>query len=192
MGSPPTILAFAGSLRKDSYNKKLVAVAAAGARDAGADVTQIDLADYPLPVFDQDLEAAQGLPDNAIRLKEALKGHDGFLIGCPEYNSSITSALKNVIDWASRPAPDEESLECFKGKVVVLMSTSPGALGGLRGLVHVRAILSNIHVLVLPDQKAIPNAAKAFNGDGSLTDTKQQEAVMNLGAKLAQTVAKLR
>ena len=81
MGSAPRILAFAGSLRKDSYNKKLVAIAVVGASNAGAKVTRIDLADYPLPVFDQDLEAAQGLPDNAVRLKEALKGHDGFLIG---------------------------------------------------------------------------------------------------------------
>ena len=192
MGSVPRILAFAGSLRKDSYNKKLVAVAAAGTRNAGAEVTLIDLADYPLPVFNEDLETAEGAPQSATRLKNEMKSHDGFLIGCPEYNSSITAALKNAIDWASRPAPDEESLVCFKGKVAVLVSTSPGALGGLRGLVHVRAILSNIHVLVLPDQKAIPNATKAFNGDGSLSDTKQQEAVMDLGAKLAQTVAKLR
>lgn len=192
MGSASKILAFAGSLRKDSYNKKLVAVAAAGARNAGAEVTVLDLADYPLPVFSEDLEAAQGLPDSALGLKAELKNHDGFLIGCPEYNSSITSALKNVIDWASRPAPNEEALACFKGKIAVLMSTSPGALGGMRGLVHVRAILSSIQVLVLPDQKSIPNAAKAFDGDGSLTDPKQQEAVMNLGAKLTQTVSKLR
>ena len=192
MGSVPRILAFAGSLRKDSYNKRLVAVAAAGARNAGAEVTLIDLADYPLPVFDEDLEKAEGIPRSAAQLKELLKSHEGFLIGCPEYNSSITAALKNVIDWASRPAPDEESLACFKGKVAVLMSTSPGVLGGMRGLVHVRAILSSIQVLVLPDQKSIPNASTAFNSDGSLADPKQQEAVMNLGAKLAQTVTKLR
>ena len=84
MGSVPRILAFAGSLRKDSYNKKLVAIAVKGARNAGAEVTLIDLADYPLPVFDEDLEAAQGLPENAARLKVVLKDHDGFLIGCPE------------------------------------------------------------------------------------------------------------
>jgi NAD(P)H-dependent FMN reductase len=88
--------------------------------------------------------------------------------------------------------PDEAPLACFRGKVAAIMSASPGALGGLRGLVHVRAILSNIHVLVLPDQKAIPNAAKAFNDDGSLTDPKQHDAVQSLGAKLAQTVARLR
>ncbi len=192
MGSVPRILAFAGSLRKDSYNKKLVAIAVKGARNAGAEVTLIDLADYHLPVFDQDLEADQGLPDSAIRLKNEFKEHDAFLIGCPEYNSSITAALKNAIDWVSRPVPDEAPLACFTGKVAAIMSASPGALGGLRGLVHVRAILSNIHVLVLPDQKAIPNAAKAFNDDGSLTDPKQHDAVQSLGAKLAETVARLR
>ena len=191
MGSVPRILAFAGSLRKDSYNKKLVAIAAAGARNAGAEVTQIDLADYPLPIFDQDLEAAQGLPENATQLKAMLKNHHGFLIGCPEYNSSITAALKNAIDWASRPVPDEAPLACFTGKVAAIMSASPGALGGLRGLVHVRAILSNIHVLVLPDQKAIPNAHEAFDDHGSLIDPKQQQAVLGLGARLTETVAKL-
>ena len=101
MASVPRILAFAGSLRKDSYNKKQVASAAEGARNAGAEVTVIDLADYPLTVFDQDLEAADGLPDSAVRLKAELKNHQGFLIGCPEYNSSITAALKNAIDRRS-------------------------------------------------------------------------------------------
>ncbi|MEE8154168.1 MAG: NAD(P)H-dependent oxidoreductase [Phycisphaerales bacterium] len=191
MASVPRILAFAGSLRKDSYNKKLVAIAAAGARNAGAEVTLIDLADYPLPVFDQDLESAQGLPDSAVRLKAELKNHHAFLIGCPEYNSSITSALKNAIDWASRPVPDEAPLECFKGKVAAIMSASPGALGGLRGLVHVRAILSNIHVLVLPDQKAIPSAHEAFDDHGSLKDPKQRQAVLDIGVRLAETMAKL-
>ncbi len=191
MASAPRILAFAGSLRKDSYNKKLVAIAVKGARNAGAEVTLIDLADYPLPVFDQDLEAAQGLPDSAVLLKAEFKNHDGFLIGCPEYNSSITAALKNAIDWASRPVPDEAPLACFTGKVAAIMSASPGALGGLRGLVHVRAILSNIHVLVLPEQKAIPNAPEAFDDHGSLKDPKQRQAVLDLGARLAETVAKL-
>ncbi len=191
MASAPRILAFAGSLRKDSYNKKLVAIAAKGARNAGAEVTVIDLAEYPLPVFDADLEAAQGLPANATRLKVVLKDHDGWLSGCPEYNSSITAALKNAIDWASRPVPDEAPLACFKGKVAAIMSASPGGLGGLRGLVHVRAILSNIHVLVLPDQKAIPNAHEAFDDHGSLKDPKQQQAVLDIGARLTETVAKL-
>ena len=144
-----------------------------------------------MPVFDEDFEKAEGLPDNAIKLKAILKQHDGSLIACPEYNSSITAALKNTIDWASRPVPDEQPLECFKGKVAAIMSASPGGLGGLRGLVHVRSILSNIGVLVLPDQRAISQAYEAFNDDGSLKDPKQQAAIEQIGAKLCQTVASL-
>ena len=191
MSNNPKILAFAGSLRKKSFNQRLVRIAAEGANKAGADVTVIDLADYPLPVFDEDLEKAEGLPDNAIKLKAILKQHDGFLIACPEYNSSITAALKNAIDWASRPVPDEQPLECFKGKVAAIMSASPGGLGGLRGLVHVRAILSNIGVLVLPDQRAISQAHEAFNDDGTLKDPKQQDAIEQIGSKLCQTIKSL-
>src|SRR5262249_59967372 len=143
----PRILAFAGSLRRDSFNKKLVPIAAKGARDAGAEVTRIDLKDFPLPLFDQDLEAEQGMPENGKKLKQLFIDHDGLLLACPEYNSSITAVLKNAIDWVSRPAPGEPPLVAFRGKGVTLMSASPGALGGLRGLVHVRSILGNIGVI---------------------------------------------
>lgn len=191
MSNNPRILAFSGSLRKNSFNQRLVRVASEGAGKAGADVTVIDLSDFPLPVFDEDFEKAEGVPNSAIKLKEMLKQHDGFLIACPEYNSSITAALKNAIDWASRPLPDEQPMECFKGKVAAIMSASPGALGGLRGLVHVRAILSNIGVLVLPDQRAISQAHEAFNDDGSLKNPKQQDAIEQIGSKLCKTVASL-
>src|SRR5215510_12287566 len=109
----PRILAFAGSLRRDSFNKKLVPIAARGAREAGAEVTLIDLKDFPLPLFDQDLEAERGMP----KLKQLFIDHDGLLIAAPEYNSSITPVLKNAIDWVSRPAPGEPSLVAFRGKV---------------------------------------------------------------------------
>jgi chromate reductase, NAD(P)H dehydrogenase (quinone) len=99
------ILAFAGSLRRESFNKKLVPIAAKGARDAGAEVTLISLEDFPLPLFDQDLEARQGMPENGMKLKQLFIDHDGLLIASPEYNSSITAVLKNAIDWVSRPAP---------------------------------------------------------------------------------------
>ena len=95
----PRILAFAGSLRKDSYNKKLVQIAVQGARRAGAEVTYIDLKDYPLPIYDGDLEAATGIPENGQKLKKLFLDHDGLLLSAPEYNSSITAVLKNVIDW---------------------------------------------------------------------------------------------
>jgi len=191
MDVTPKILAFAGSTRTDSFNKRLVALAAAGARAAGAEVSLIDLRDLPLPLFDADLESRQGLPHNARRLKDHFLAHHGLLIAAPEYNSSITAVLKNTIDWVSRPVPGEAPLACFDGKAACIMSASPGALGGLRGLVHVRAILQNIRVLVLPDQIAIVKADEAFNPDGSLKDPKQQAAVEALGAKLARMIAKL-
>jgi len=185
------ILAFAGSTRAESFNKRLIKTAVAGARSAGAEVTLIDLRDYPLPLFDGDLETGEGLPPNGRRLKDLFLAHQGLLISAPEYNSSITGVLKNTIDWVSRPVAGEAPLACFDGKVACLMSASPGALGGLRGLVHVRAILQNIKVLVLPDQVAVPKADEAFNPDGSLKDPKRQAAVEALGTKLAQVIAKL-
>src|SRR5262245_55556658 len=187
----PRILAFAGSLRRDSFNKKLVPIAAKGAREAGAEVTLIALKDFPLPLFDQDLEAEQGMPENGKKLKQLFIDHDGLLIAAPEYNSSITAVLKNAIDWVSRPAPGEPSLVAFRGKVATLMSASPGALGGLRGLVHVRSILGNIGVIVLPDQLAVPKANEAFEADGSLKDPKQQSGIEGLGHTLASFLMKL-
>ncbi len=188
----PKILAFAGSTRIDSYNKKLVQVAAGGARKAGAEVTFLDLRDLPLPLFDEDLEAKEGTPNNARRLKELLIAHDGFLIASPEYNSSLTAVLKNAIDWASRSAEGEPPLAAFSGKVAAIMSASPGALGGLRGLVHLRSILGNIRVLVIPDQIAVGKAYEAFNLNGSLKDETQQASVEKLGATVATIVGKLK
>lgn len=186
----PRILAFAGSLRAGSYNKQLVRIAADGARLAGAEVTVIDLRDFPLPVFDEDLEA-QGTPENALKLKQLMFEHQGLLISSAEYNSSLSAVLKNTIDWISRPIPGKPRLACYIDKVAVIMSASTGALGGLRGLVHLRAILSNINVLVLPEQISISNAAEAFSAEGQLVDTAKQVAIQGLGQKLAATIAKL-
>ncbi len=191
MTTRPRILAFSGSLRQESLNHRLVRVAAAGAEAAGADVTVLELRELPLPVYDGDLEQREGLPENARTLKEIMKAHDGFLIASPENNSSVSAALKNAIDWASRPAGDEPTLVCFRDRVAVIMAASPGALGGLRGLVALRSILSNIGVLVLPDQKAVAGAHEAFAEDGRLVDAKQQAAVEQLGAKLAGVMSRL-
>ena len=190
MTAKPRILAFSGSLREGSYNQQLVHIAAQGARNAGAEVTILDLRDLPLPVYGGDLEASDGLPENARTIKSMMKAHQGFIIASPENNSAPSAALKNVIDWASRQEGDEPSLVCFRDKTAVLMAASPGALGGLRGLTGLRSILTNIGVLVLPDQKAIPGAAKALD-NGTLTDAAQQEAIEGLGAKLATVMAKL-
>jgi len=191
VAEPARILAFAGSTRTDSFNKKLVQLAARGARAAGAEVTIIDLRDYPLPLFDQDLEQRDGLPPNGRKLKDLFLAHDGLLIASPEYNSSISAVLKNTIDWVSRPAPGEAPLGCFAGKVAGLMSASVGALGGLRGLVHVRAILGNIQVLVIPEQLAVAKAEEAFNPDGTLKDSQQQKIVERIGATVATYAARL-
>lgn len=187
----PKILAFAGSTRIDSFNKKLVKIAAAGAMENGADVTIIDLRDFAMPLYDGDLEQKDGLPPNAQKLKDLMLSHHGFLISSPEYNSSISGVLKNTIDWTSRPSKGDVPLACFKGKVAGIMSASPGGLGGLRGLVHVRAILENISVLVIPDQIAISKAHEVFNSDGTIKDKKQEDQVKNIGAAVAKLLIKL-
>lgn len=188
----PRILAFGGSLRRDSHNQKLAALALEGARAAGAEVTLIALRDFPLPVFDEDLEKAEGLPESAKTLKKLFREHHGLIIASPEYNSSVTAALKNAIDWISRSeSEDEPALSALSGKTAILCATSPGALGGLRGLVHLRSILSNIGITVLPAQLAVREAHAAFALDGSLLDKKQAASVANLGAQLTQHLAKI-
>ena len=191
--SQPKIVAFAGSLRAGSFNKKLLAVAIEGARAAGAEVTVVDLRDLALPLFDQDIEDASGLPAGAKEFKALLVASDGFLIASPEYNSSITGALKNAIDWASRSESDDEpSLVAFHGKAAALCSASPGALGGLRGLVTVRSILGNIGVHVLPNQVCIPVAHEAFDESGKLKDARKAKSIAALAAGLVEFARKLK
>lgn len=184
------ILAFAGSARRDSFNRKLIRIAVDGARAGGGEVTLLDLADYPMPLYDGDLEASDGLPANAVKLRQIFGAHSALLIASPEYNSSVSPLLKNTIDWVSRPTKDEAGLKYISGKVAGLVAASPGALGGLRGLVHVRAILGNIGVTVIPQQHAVSGAANAFDGD-KLKDEGQTKAVMAVGQKLAEVAAKL-
>ena len=164
------ILAFAGSARKDSINKQLVRLGASKAEALGARVTLIDLNDYPMPLYHGDLEDAEGVPGNARKLRTLMLEHDGLLIACPEYNSSITPLLKNTIDWCSRPDGDTPGGIAYKGKVAALIATSAGALGGLRGLDLAREILSNIGVHVVPMQAAVGHFNTAFNAEGGLTD----------------------
>lgn len=186
--SAPHLLAFAGSTRRESFNKRLLPILSRGAERAGARVTTLDLRDYPLPLYDGDLEAEQGVPAPALELRGLLKSSSGLLLACPEYNSSISGVLKNTIDWVSRPVEGEDGLAGLRGKVVGLVSASPGALGGLRGLVHVRAILGNLGCLVVPEQVAVGGAGKAFNESGELRDqdlATRIEAVAEAVADLA-------
>lgn len=188
----PKILAFAGSTRTDSFNKKLIKVAVNAARNAGAQVTLIDLRDFSMPLYDGDFEKDKGLPEHARKFKKILLEHQGLLISSPEYNSSISSVLKNAIDWASRKESQEEApLACFTNKVAGIMSASPGGLGGLRGLVHLRAILGNINVLVIPQQLAVNFADKAFDANGALIDPKQNKGVESISSALVKILTKL-
>ncbi|MGF1568301.1 MAG: NADPH-dependent FMN reductase [Nodosilinea sp.] len=189
----PKLLAFSGSLRRQSFNTMLVKVAAAGAEAAGAEVTVIHLKDYPMPLYDQDWSDQHGLPESVLALKALAKAHHGYLLASPEYNGSLTGALKNTIDWLSRPEPGDSplGLTCFREKTAAIMATSPGGLGGLRGLTHLRTILSGIGVLVIPDQRAVPGAGQVFDAAGNLIDEKQRDQIAALGASLAQVTARL-
>jgi len=189
----PRILTFAGSARAESVNKKLARFAASRIPENQADVTVLDLADFPLPLYDQDLEARDGLPEKAKELKTLMNDSHAFLIACPEYNSSIPPLLKNVIDWCSRPASDDEPiLEATTGKVVGLMAASPGGLGGLRVLRHVREIYGNIGAIVLPEQVAVGGAYDSFDDQGQLTDDSSIKRVEALVQRLIEVTSKLR
>jgi NAD(P)H-dependent FMN reductase len=192
MAQPARVLAFAGSARAGSFNKKLIAAASHMAREAGAQVTQIDLADFPLPIYHGDLEASEGLPPNGRKLKDIFLGHDALMIASPEYNSGYSALLKNTIDWVSRPVKGEPSLACFTGKTALLLSASPGVLGGLRGLAQLRSVLSNINVLVLPEQVAIPKAETAFGPDGFPADPAVRDRLRAAVQRLSDVTARLR
>lgn len=180
------ILAFAASTRRESFNQKLLEIAVAGAKKAGVTVTSIELKDYPMPIFDQDMQIQQGLPPAAQALKQLLLSHDGVLIASPEYNSAFSPLLKNLIDWTSRAESEQEKpLAAWKGKTAAILSASPGARGGVRGLVFLRMLLANIGLLVIPEQETIPFARKAFEENGQLKDPAQQAAVERLGHQLA-------
>lgn len=181
------LLMFAGSARKASTNKQLAALAASIATKAGAQVTLIDLADFDMPIYNGDIEAASGLPENAKRLKQLFVENDGFFIASPEYNSSFPAVLKNALDWISRPhGENEPGLWAFNGKIGALGSVSPGALGGLRGLVPLRMMLGNIGVTVVPSQVCVSNGFSAFDENGALVSEPQAQL---LDATITQLVA---
>jgi NAD(P)H-dependent FMN reductase len=185
------ILSLAGSARNDSLNRKLVISACEILKRQGADVKFVEMAEYPLPLYDGDLEAQEGLPDKVVALKTLFRESQALLISSPEYNSSISPLLKNVIDWVSRPSAGEQSLECFAGKTAGLLAASPGALGGLRGLVHLRSILGNIKVHVIPEQFALSQAHEAFDENGELRSESARKSVAAVCNGLHKTATAL-
>jgi chromate reductase, NAD(P)H dehydrogenase (quinone) len=176
----PKVLAFAGSTRKDSYNKKLILAATEIARQEGATVTLIDLKDFPMPLYDADLEASQGLPENAKRLRNLMISHDKIMIASPEYNGSMPAVLKNSLDWASRGEDGNWSNLAFKGKKFAIMSASPGKGGGARALVHLRSVIETNGGIVLSNQATIPNAHQYFAKNQGTTNVALKEEVEQL------------
>jgi chromate reductase, NAD(P)H dehydrogenase (quinone) len=174
------LLVFAGSTRTRSWNRQLASVAAHMARADGADVTHIELADFELPLYNADLEA-RGTPVAAIRLKEIFHAHPAWIICSPEYNGSYTGLLKNTIDWVSSPVKGHPQWSSgtlpFVGKVVGLLSASPGALGGLRSLEHLAPLLLNLQCWVAPKQFAVSRAGEAFDPDGQLATEASRASV---------------
>ena len=189
------ILVFAGSARRESLNKKLARVAAGFARAAGGEVTFLDLDDYPMPVYHGDLEAAEGMPANGVKLREIFIAHDGLIIVSPENNQSMSSLLKNTIDWLSRGIGDGKGdasgLAPFRGKVAALMAASPGPFGAVRHLPHLRQILATLGVTVLGNQVAVPRADEAFDEAGALRDERTAKSVQTLAASLVEITKKL-
>lgn len=191
MANKPKILAFAGSLRKDSYNKRVVKVAIEGAEKGGAEVTYINLEDYPLPMYNEDEHKGEGFPENAKKLQKVFGEHDGFLISSPEYNGSVPGGLKNVIDFVSRKTDDYEMIEVFKGKVAAIMTASPGAFGGIRCLGHLRGVFSIMLTNVLPTEVAVGGVMKMFEGDSEeMQDEKMKGLLQDLGESLSDMLKK--
>lgn len=185
------ILAIAGSTRKESFNRKLLDIAVEGARETGAEVTVVDLNEFEMPLYNQDLEFREGIPESAVRLKQLMIEHDGLLIASPEYNGFPSPLLKNCFDWLSRPQNSHEPpLFAFRGKVAAVMSASPGAGGGTRGLTILRILLQNLGVMALPEQVTLGRAGQAFRENGRLGNDETQLAVEALGANLHDLLAK--
>jgi NAD(P)H-dependent FMN reductase len=175
---PLKVLAFSGSLKAGSLNQMLVTQAAGMASARGADVTVLSLRDYPLPLFNEDIEHDENPSVDQVR--KLFADADALLIASPEYNGSLTPALKNVIDWVSRPASEKGYTPRYAQQSAALIAASPGGLGGLRGLNHVRQILSNIGTLVMPAQLAVPAAHTLFNDQGELTDEETKQRLQNV------------
>ena len=188
---PTRVLVIPGSLRSGSFARQLARAAAELAVAHGALATLVDLRDLPMPLYDGDLEDEHGLPANAVALRRLVLQHDALLVVTPEYNASIPAVLKNALDWVSRPYAAEPGVSAFRGKTAALLASSPGALGGLRALVHLRQILMNLGVLVLTEQYALGGANSAFGSGGELADDKQRTAVGSVVSRLVTVAGKL-
>ncbi len=163
------VLVFAASLRAESLNRRLAALAAKVAERSGATVDLAALRDFDVPLYDGDLEVAQGIPAGAKELQRRLLESDAFILSSPEYNGSMPGTIKNLIDWTSRFRPQP-----FDGRHGVLLSASPSLAGGNRGLWTLRMPLEHLGARVFPDTFSLAMAHKAFAGD-DIADTGLRE-----------------
>jgi len=174
------LLIFAGSTRQNSFNRKLAHTAADLARASGAEVTHIELADFDIPMYNADLEA-KGTPPDVMKLKQLMFEHPAWIICSPEYNASYPALLKNTIDWASSPVKSDpawtDEFKFSRGKVVGILSASPGALGGLRSQSHLAPLLLNVQCWVAPRNFALGYAAEAFDAQGRLVNDAHRQNV---------------
>lgn len=183
----PKILVFAGSIRSGAFSIRTADAAVAELVRQGADVTRVSLADYPLPIMDEDLEREKGIPDNAARLGRLIAANDGLLIASPEYNSSIPPLLKNTIDWVSRIRRDNgRTFKPFAGKVAALCSSSDGNFAGARGLYHLRSVLMACGVEVVTPQCSVGRASEAFDEDGGFREERLRQAMENVVRALVE------
>ncbi|WP_157014230.1 NADPH-dependent FMN reductase [Mesorhizobium xinjiangense] len=183
----PKILVFAGSIRTGAYSIQTADAAMKELAVQGAEVTRISLADYPLPIMDEDLEKEHGIPENAMKLGRIFAAHDGILIASPEYNSSIPPLLKNTLDWVSRIRKDGgRTFKPYEGKVAALCSSSDGNFAGARGLYHLRSVLMNCRVEVITPQCSVARASQAFDIDGNLKEERLQSMMRNVCATLIE------
>jgi len=187
-----SILILPGSVRLGSYNRKLASEAMRLLAMTDAVISRVDLADYPLPIYDGDVETESGVPQNAQLLAQRIAAQDGLLIVSPEYNASVPPLLKNAIDWASRVRKvDERPVQPFKGLVVGLASASPGSFGGMRGLEAIRIVLRALGAEVMTQQCIVPRAADGFDENGRLTDDVARTSLESLCERLLDTARSL-
>jgi chromate reductase len=186
------LLCFAGSTREGSYNKKLARLAQHIASANGVEAVFVDLIDYPMPLYNGDLEAKDEPPIKAREFKALLGEYQGVFIASPEYNSSVTPLLKNTLDWVTRVrAKGESGLEVYRSRVFAISGASPGYYGAMRSLLHLRQILAvGVGATVIPQQLALPRAGDAFEADGSLKDEAQQKQLADVVEKLVVAARK--
>ena len=171
------VLGIAGSPRQESFNRKLLALAAKILAESGVEVEVFDVREQKVPAFDPDVVAETGLPSVVKALRESIHGADAVLLACPEYNAGYTPLMKSIIDWGSIKDPDTGIVNVWKNMVGAVMSASPGALGGSRGLVAVRQTLAHVEVLLIPEFTVVPSAHEAFREDGSLNNERSTNAL---------------